>query len=304
MKRLDSAKRALIISLISHGTPINAVCRILHVGKHAVLRVIEETGEAMADYMDKNFRNLTVDRLALDEAWSYVGQHGLRMKKAEAGRGDFWLWAGIDSDTKFVVGFLVGRQDWNASEDFVRDIASRIDGHVQIATDAHRSYVNHIEAHFGARGSFSYAIETKIFSAPFSPEEFPKTRRNGIPKIVTAKRKSVFGNPDLRTTTCHIERLFLTVRQELKRYQRLGLGYSKKLSMHLVATALQIGIYNLCRKHVSLEGKTPAQAAGVEKDHRKPGARRWGHGCLLGGEIRGAEGSTGRSEEDAGGCAV
>jgi hypothetical protein len=30
-------------------------------------------------------------------------------------------------------------------------------------------------------------------------------------------------------TTSHIERAFLTVRQELKRYQRKGLGHSKDL---------------------------------------------------------------------------
>jgi hypothetical protein len=106
-----------------------------------------------------------------------------------------------------------------------------------------------------------------MFSAPFAPEEFPKTRLNGIPKIVTANRKAVHGEPDLRTaTTCHVERLFLTVRQELKRYQRLGLGYSKKLSMHKHATALQIGIYNLVRKHSGLDRQTPAQAAGLETE--------------------------------------
>lgn len=67
------------------------------------------------------------------------------------------------------------------------------------------------------------------------------------------------------TTTTHIERFFLTVRQELKRFQRLGLGYSKDLDMHKAATALIIGTYNLVRKHTSLDGQTPAQAAGIEE---------------------------------------
>jgi IS1 family transposase len=188
------------------------------------------------------------------------------MAKKESGRGDFWLWAGIDSDTKLIVSFRVGHRDWNTSEDFIEDIASRITGHVQIATDPHRSYVPHIKAFFGERGSFSYATEKKEFNDPFIPEDFPKHRKNGIPKIVTAKREAVFGEPDLRTaTTCHIERFFLTVRQELKRFQRLGLGYSKKLSMHKLATAMHIGIYNLVRKHTSLDRQTPAQAAGIEE---------------------------------------
>jgi len=46
----------------------------------------------------------------------------------------------------------------------------------------------------------------------------------------------VVGSPDLGSlTTSHIERVFLTVRQELKRYQRKGLGYSKDLETHKLA---------------------------------------------------------------------
>ena len=90
-------------------------------------------------------------------------------------------------------------------------------------------------------------------------------RKNGVAKIAKATRKAVVGKPDLSTlTTCHIERAFLTVRQELKRYQRQGLGYSKDLEMHTLATALHFGIYNLCRKHHTLK-TTPAVAAGIEQ---------------------------------------
>src|SRR5205823_14418079 len=64
-------------------------------------------------------------------------------------------------------------------------------------------------------------------------------------------------------TTSHIERAFLTVRQELKRFQRKGLGYSKDLETHKLAVALHFGVYNFVRKHTTL-GTTPAVAAGVE----------------------------------------
>lgn len=269
--RIPKARRVFILAALSEGMPINAVTRVVGVNKRSVLRVIEETGEALSAYMGENFRDLTVARLAMDEQWQYVGKHGQRMAKKEADRGDFWLWAGIDSDTKLIVSYRIGRRDWNTSEDFVRDIASRINGQVQIATDPFRSYVPHIKAYFGdSRMSYSYATESKVFCDAFVPEDFPKRRKNGIPKIVQAEREAVVGHPDLRTsTTCHIERFFLTMRQELKRFQRLGLGYSKVLRMHKLATALHIGLYNLVRKHSSLDGQTPAQAAGIEE-------KRWG----------------------------
>src|SRR5690348_17832660 len=63
--------------------------------------------------------------------------------------------------------------------------------------------------------------------------------------------------------TSHVERAFLTVRQELKRFERKGLGYSKSLEMHKHAVALHFGVYNFVRKHHTL-GTTPAVAAGLE----------------------------------------
>lgn len=66
-KRISKDKQVFVLAALSEGTPINAVCRMFRVGKHAVLRVIEETGEALGDYMQKNFRDLPVARLAMDE---------------------------------------------------------------------------------------------------------------------------------------------------------------------------------------------------------------------------------------------
>jgi hypothetical protein len=58
--------------------------------------------------------------------------------------------------------------------------------------------------------------------------------------------------------------MFLSVRQELKRFQRKGLGYSKDLDTHKLAVALHFGVYNFVRQHYSL-GTTPAVAAGLEE---------------------------------------
>ena len=53
------------------------------------------------------------------------------------------------------------------------------------------------------------------------------------------------------------------MRQELKRFQRRGLGSSKDVEMHKVAVALHFGVYNFVRKHKTL-GTTLAVAACVE----------------------------------------
>jgi IS1 family transposase len=185
--------------------------------------------------------------------------------KHDKTRGDFWLWACIDADTKLVFSHMVGKRDHWTGQTFVEDVRARVIGPVQIATDNYRPYTFHIRNAFGYEG-FSYGQETKIFGEPMMPDgTLARLGRNeGVRKMVTAERKALVGSPDLGSlTTSHIERAFLSVRQELKRFQRKGLGYSKDLETHKLAVALFFGVYNFVRVHKTL-GTTPAVSAGVE----------------------------------------
>jgi IS1 family transposase len=271
-RRLSKEKQVFVLAAISEGTPIRAIARMLKTEKYVITRIIRETGAAFADYMDAEFRDLPCARIEMDEQWQYVGIHAGRMpkpknlwEKRDQTRGDFWLWACIDADTKLVFSHKIGKRDYWTGREFVEDVRERVTGAVQIATDNYKSYPSLIRGAFGYEG-FSYGTETKIFG---DPEMLDGTlarfgRNEGVRKMVTAERKAVVGSPILESlTTSHIERVFLSVRQELKRFQRKGLGYSKDLETHKVAVALHLGIYNFARKHTTL-GTTPAVAAGVE----------------------------------------
>src|SRR6266542_2398726 len=96
-------------------------------------------------------------------------------------------------------------------------------------------------------------------------EPFPPELPRGFGDAALAGT-TVIGSPDLESlTTSRVERAFLTVRQELKRFQRKGLGYSKSLEMHKLSVALHFGVYNFVRKHHTL-GTTPAVAAGLQEN--------------------------------------
>ena len=266
-KRLSKEKQTLVLMALCEGMPIRACARMYKVGKNTIHRLICETGEAFADYMDKELRDLSCLRIEMDEQWQYVGCHAGRMvNRKDPKRGDFWLWAAIDADTKLVLSHRVGKRDWVTGNLFVKDVSERVSGPVQIATDQLPAYAGHIRMHFGYEG-YSYGTETKVFGEPHLPDgTLARLGHNeGVRKMQTVEREAVVGSPDLESlTTSHIERAFLTVRQELKRFQRKGLGYSKDLETHKHAVALHFGVYNFVRRHHTL-GTTPAVAAGIEE---------------------------------------
>src|SRR5437588_685787 len=94
--RLSTQKQALILAALCEGAPMRAVGRVFQSEKKIIARVIRETGEAFADYMARNFRDLPCSRIEMDEQWQYVGCHSGRMLQKEKGKGDYWLWACID----------------------------------------------------------------------------------------------------------------------------------------------------------------------------------------------------------------
>ena len=61
----------------------------------------------------------------------------------------------------------------------------------------------------------------------------------------------------------HVERNNLTIRTFMKRFTRLALGFSKKFENLEAAVALHMAYYNFCWKPRTLNGITPAMAAGV-----------------------------------------
>src|SRR5947209_19099659 len=103
-KQLSREKHALVLAALREGAPLNSVTRMFNVSIHTVLRVIRDTGEALAEYMDENFRDLRCSRIEMDEQWQYVGAHAGRLPKGDkTERGGYWLWACIDADTQLVL---------------------------------------------------------------------------------------------------------------------------------------------------------------------------------------------------------
>ena len=220
-----------------------------------------ETALACEEWHDQQFRNLNVERLEIDEQWSYIHTHKERLRATEKGnpeKGDSWLWAGIDPDSKAILSWRTGLRSTEEADDLLYDLAERIDGRVQICTDQLHLYYWSVYGAFGHRAD--YAQEHKIFETQAVANEQIKMRSNRLKEM---ERRVVFGKPDLDTATCsHIERFFLTMRQQNKRFARKTLAYSKKVANHKSVNSIQIFIYNCCRKSEA-HGMAPAVALGI-----------------------------------------
>ena len=61
----------------------------------------------------------------------------------------------------------------------------------------------------------------------------------------------------------------------MRRFTRLTNGFSKKIENLIASVALHYMYYNFVRPHMSLKGRTPAQAAGVT-------AKKWSVEDMIG----------------------
>ena len=260
MNQLSTIRRAQVIAALVEGNSINSVCRMLGVGKHTVLRLLEDAGRACAQFHDDHVRGVRSKRIECDEIWSFVG---VKMKNASeeqvaAGWGDVWTWTAIDADSKLIVSYLVGQRGPAWAKFFMEDIASRVASRIQLTTDGLMMYAEAVEGAFGC--DVDYAMLIKLygndsFDTKYSPGE-----------CIGTQTAVMMGNPDPKhISTSYVERQNLTMRMSMRRFTRLTNGFSKKLENHAHQVALYFMHYNLCRIHKTLR-VTPAMEAGLT-DH-------------------------------------
>lgn len=283
MNRLNTAKRAQVIAALIEGNSINATCRMLGVGKHTVLRLLEDAGCACAAYHHANVRNLRVVRAQCDEVWSfiYAKQKNVTEEQMAEGAGDCWTWTCIDADTKLIISYMLGNRGASTARDFMEDVASRIINRIQLTTDGHRVYAEAVESAFGAE--VDYAMLVKLYGAPSS--NLDAESRYSPATCIGCRTAVLAGAPDPKhISTSFVERQNLSMRMGMRRFTRLTNGFSKKFENHAHQVALYFFHYNFCRVHKTLR-VTPAMEAGLT-DHvwtleelcgllpeRKPNAR-------------------------------
>ena len=259
MNVLPIEKQAQILNALVEGCSVRSTARLVGVEHKTVLRVLLRAGERCQRLLDEKIRNIRANYIQVDEMHGYVQ---VRQKNLDPTRhnettmGEQYVFIAIDSETKLIPSFTVGKRNAENAFWLMRDLESRIVGRIQLTTDGFRPYISAVDDTFGA--NVDYAMLVKVYSGDESNRE-----RYSPSEIVEAVPIPVIGCPKAhRISTSHIERQNLTVRMQLRRFTRLTNAFSKKLGNMKAALSLHFAWYNFCRVHSTLR-VTPAMAAGI-----------------------------------------
>ncbi len=262
---LSRDKQIQVLRLLSEGNSIRSVVRLTGIHKSTILRLVMRFGDDCRAFLDESLRNLSLGHVQLDEIWTFcrMKEGRARKHKLDTARiGDQYLYTALDTETKLLVSFAVGKRAWETTNAFIADLETRLvrkpgvlgDDRPQLSTDGFESYKPAIRRHF--QGTVRHGVLIKSYTDK-------DTGRYSPPPLIGTDRINVNGITNLRTIcTSHVERNNLTIRTFMKRFTRLALGFSKKVENLAAATAIHVAVYNFCRIHGSLKC-TPAMAAGV-----------------------------------------
>jgi IS1 family transposase len=261
MNQLSYEKKIQVLNALVEGNSLRSITRMLDVHRTTVMRVLIEAGELARKVLDESIMNLNCNHIQCDEIWCFVGKKQRQcsnLEKRQGELGDQYIFVAMDSETKLVISYLVGKRSLDNAIRIMKDLKQRVSNRFQLTTDSFRGY--------------SYAVETVLrYKADYAQlhkvydETIEGQKRYSPARIIRVIPKPIIGNPDPeKISTSYVERQNLTMRMSMRRLTRLTNAFSKKLYNLQCAIDLHFFYYNFMRIHQTLR-VTPAMQSGVTK---------------------------------------
>ena len=179
---LSTDKKIAVVGALAEGSSIRSIERITGVHRDTIMRLGVTVGQGCTALMDEKMRNLSCNRLEMDEIWGFIGKKDRHVRPGDDPQfGNVWTFCVIDAETKLVPAFRVGQRDEATANAFVRDVADRMRSKVQISTDGLRAYVDAIESAFGGDADYGQIIKDlwdRYFYRPTTSLQRPGNRVN------------------------------------------------------------------------------------------------------------------------------
>ncbi|HTC44354.1 MAG TPA: DDE-type integrase/transposase/recombinase, partial [Steroidobacteraceae bacterium] len=168
---LPTDKKIQVIAALAEGSCIRSIERMTGIHRDTIMRLGVKVGEGCGRLMDRTMRDLSCERLEMDEIWGFVGKKDRNVKPGDAGVGSVWTFCAIDAETKLVPAYKVGDRDNLTADAFIQDVANRMRNRVQISTDGLAAYVSAVEKAFGSGVDYAQIVKT------YGPQEMSNNRR-------------------------------------------------------------------------------------------------------------------------------
>ena len=258
MNKLKTKKQETAITGLVEGCSIRSVERMTGIHRDTIMRLLLKVGAGCEKLMDEQMRNLSCQHVQIDEIWGFVKkkQRHITENDNPLEVGDTWTFVAIDSDSKLIPSYRIGKRTAPEATAFLNDLASRLTNRVQLSSDSLRAYVEACEHAFGPNVDYGQIVKSyeadQVGPGRYSP-----------PHVISTSRRRITGNPRYEyISTSHVERQNLSLRMSCRRLTRLTNAFSKKLDNFKAAIALYFAHYNFCRVHQSPR-VTPAMQAGI-----------------------------------------
>ncbi|MGH7564446.1 MAG: IS1 family transposase, partial [Gemmatimonadota bacterium] len=135
---LKREKQEAAIRCLVNGASVRATERMTGVHRDTIIRLMKRVGTGCEVLLDSEMRDLSCQRLQLDELWTFVGkkQRHIGIEDDPWQVGDFWTFVALDADTRLVPAYRIGKRTRATADVFLRDLADRLAIRPQISADA------------------------------------------------------------------------------------------------------------------------------------------------------------------------
>ena len=98
---LSTDKKIAIVGALAEGSSIRSIERITGVHRDTIMRLGVKVGQGCTALMDEKMRELSCNRLEMDEIWGFVGKKDRNVRMEDDSIvGSVWTFCAIDAETK------------------------------------------------------------------------------------------------------------------------------------------------------------------------------------------------------------
>src|SRR5260221_3768428 len=135
MNILPKLKQIEIVAALTEGLGTRATARLTGANRETVGKLALEVGIGCAELHDRALVGIRVNRIELDELWSFVGKKQARAERHELfAKGDQYVFIAMAGTQKAIISYRVGKRDSDNTDHFIRDLRERVLGMPEISS--------------------------------------------------------------------------------------------------------------------------------------------------------------------------